>query len=67
MDNVCRQVIERHLLSGLPSVFDPALVSTLSDTDLLKLAAESADARLHRSEALQLREALEQSLHDLNH
>lgn len=65
VDNVCRQVIERHILAKLPSVFDPVTVSTYSDEDLLRLAAESSQIGNHRAKALQLQNALEQSLRDL--
>ncbi|EAW11456.1 putative dynamin GTPase [Aspergillus clavatus NRRL 1] len=65
VDNVCRQVIERHILSKLPSVFDPVAVSAYDDETLLQLAAESAHSRHRRAEACQLQEALEKSLRDL--
>ncbi len=65
VDNVCRQVIERHILAKLPNVFSPVTVSTYSDDDLLRLAAESRQIRNRRVEAVQLQEALEQSLQDL--
>ncbi|RHZ51201.1 hypothetical protein CDV55_100581, partial [Aspergillus turcosus] len=65
VDNLCRQVIERHILAKLPSVFDPVTVSAYTDDDLLRLAAESPQIRRRRAEALQLQAALEQSLRDL--
>jgi hypothetical protein len=65
VDNVCRQVIERHILAKLPNVFDPITVSAYTDDDLLRLAAESHQTRNRRNEALRLQEALEQSLRDL--
>ncbi|KAL4965069.1 putative dynamin GTPase [Aspergillus stella-maris] len=65
VDNVCRQVIERHILATLPNVFSPITVSTYTDEDLLRLAAESRQIRRRRTEASQLQKALEQSLRDL--
>ncbi|KAL2856524.1 P-loop containing nucleoside triphosphate hydrolase protein [Aspergillus pseudoustus] len=65
VDNVCRQVIERHILAKLPNVFDPVTVSAYTDDDLLRLAAESSQIRNQRVKALQLQVALEQSLRDL--
>ncbi|KAL4941105.1 hypothetical protein BDV06DRAFT_229883 [Aspergillus oleicola] len=65
VDNVCRQVIERHIIATLPNVFSPVTVSTYTDDDLLRLAAESRQIRNRRIEAGQLQEALEQSLRDL--
>jgi hypothetical protein len=65
VDNVCRQVIERHILAKLPNVFDPVTVSTYAEDDLLRLAAESRQIRNRRVEVLQLQDALEQSLRDL--
>ncbi|KAL6229069.1 P-loop containing nucleoside triphosphate hydrolase protein [Aspergillus navahoensis] len=41
VDNVCRQVIERHIVAKLPAVFEPVLVSGYEDDDLLRMAAES--------------------------
>ncbi|GKZ52094.1 hypothetical protein AbraIFM66951_011300 [Aspergillus brasiliensis] len=65
VDNVCRQVIERHILAKLPAVFNPMTVTTISDEDLVQLAAESPKLSRRRTEAIQLQEALEDSLRDL--
>ncbi|KAB8239932.1 P-loop containing nucleoside triphosphate hydrolase protein [Aspergillus flavus] len=65
IDNVCRQVIERHILVKLPAVFSPMTVATFSDEDLFHLAAESPKLSRRRTEAIQLQEALEDSLRDL--
>lgn len=65
VDNVCRQVIERHILAKLPAVFSPMTVATISDEGLVDLAAESSKLSRRRAEALQLQEALEDSLRDL--
>ncbi|KAJ5807942.1 Dynamin [Penicillium riverlandense] len=66
VDNVCRQVIERHILATLADVLDPAVVSGYSDEELLQLAAESPQTRRRRADALELQQALEQSLKDLS-
>lgn len=66
VDNVCRQVIERHIIAKLPSVFDPVLVSGYQTDDLLRMAAESAQVSLRRDEARHLQEILERSLDDLS-
>ena len=65
VDNVCRQVIERHVLTNLPSVFNPMTVSSFSDEDLVRLAAESPRIGKRRAEATQLQEALVDSLREL--
>ncbi|GFF56498.1 interferon-induced GTP-binding protein Mx1 [Aspergillus udagawae] len=65
VDNVCRQVIERHILAKLPTVFNPMTIATFSDEDLVHLAAESPKFSKRRVEAIQLQEALEDSLRDL--
>lgn len=65
VDNVCRQVIERHILANLPTVFDSTTVSAYTDDDMVRLAAESRQIRDRRVEVLRLRGALEQSLRDL--
>ena len=64
VDNVCRQVIERHILAKLPNAFNLMTVSSYSDEDLLSLAAESNLSK-RRVEAKQLQEALEDSLREL--
>ncbi|KAL4791635.1 Dynamin family protein [Aspergillus venezuelensis] len=66
VNNICRQVIKRHILATLPNVFSPVTVSTYTNEDLLRLAAESRQTRNRRLEAGQLQEALEQSLRDLS-
>jgi hypothetical protein len=66
VDNVCRQVIERHILAKLSTVFNPMTVTTFSDKDLVHLAAESPKLSKRRVEAIQLQEALEDSLRDLH-
>jgi hypothetical protein len=41
VDNVCRQVIERHLLKPLPTIFCPESVASIEDEDLNRIAAEA--------------------------
>lgn len=65
VDNVCRQVIERHLLYGLAKVFDPISVSQLSEEDVTKIASETMQVRNHRTELQALQETLEESLREL--
>lgn len=65
MDNVCRQVIERHILAKLADAFSPVTVSFYSEEELINLAAESPHIGHLRSEARRLQDALEQSLRDL--
>ncbi|OTA55254.1 putative dynamin GTPase [Hypoxylon sp. EC38] len=48
VDNVCRQVIERHLVSGLPDIFCPEVVTALSSEVLQNLHPESQEKRLRR-------------------
>ncbi|KAI9035673.1 uncharacterized protein KD926_003151 [Aspergillus affinis] len=66
VDNICRQVIERHIISKLPSIFEPVLVSGYETGVLLRMAAESVQVSIRRDEARHLREVLEKSLEDLN-
>ncbi|KAF3391684.1 hypothetical protein F1880_007453 [Penicillium rolfsii] len=66
VDNVCRQVIERHIIANLPSVFEPVLVSGYESGDLLRMAAESAQVSLRRDEARHLQAILEKSIDDLS-
>ncbi|GLI82220.1 hypothetical protein PoHVEF18_010645 [Penicillium ochrochloron] len=66
VDNVCRQVIERHIIANLPSVFEPVLVSGYESDDLLRMAGESAQVSLRRDEARHLQAILERSIDDLS-
>ncbi|KAJ6141200.1 dynamin GTPase [Penicillium chermesinum] len=66
VDNVCRQVIERHIIAKLPSVFEPVIVSGYETEELLRMAAESAQVSTRRDEARHFQQLLERSLEDLN-
>ena len=66
VDNVCRQVVERHVLDGLMRAFDPISISKLSDDELLRIGSESSQTRIRRTELSALREALEKSLLQLS-
>ncbi|KAI0098347.1 putative dynamin GTPase [Hypoxylon sp. NC0597] len=50
VDNVCRQVIERHLLSRLPDIFCPKVVTELSSESLRNLSPGSQETRSKRVE-----------------
>ena len=65
VDNVCRQVIERHLLRGLPTIFTPQDVAGFTDEELSRVAGERFDVvakRKHLSDQLAM---LKQGLNDL--
>lgn len=65
VDNVCRQVIERHIVRKLPSIFDPMVVFKMSDEEVQRIAAEPTDKLETRKELTVLVDSLEQSLIDL--
>jgi hypothetical protein len=65
VDNICRQVIERHILSALPELFTPTKVMCLSDEDLLRIALEPEKQREHRASLSILVQGLRDSLTDL--
>jgi hypothetical protein len=66
VDNVCRQVIERQMLSKLGEAFHPTVVSKFSDEELMRLAGESQRTSRHRVETVQLKQKLEVSLRELS-
>lgn len=66
VDNVCRQVIERQILSKLGRAFHPTVVSMFSDEDLMRLAGESQKTSRQRVEMVQLKQKLEASLRELS-
>ncbi|KAK5246694.1 hypothetical protein LTR20_007371 [Exophiala xenobiotica] len=41
VDNVCRQVIERHITRPLPSIYSAEIVAGLSDEELARVAGET--------------------------
>ena len=67
VDNVCRQVIERHLLRCLPSIFCPDSVAAYSDDELQRVAAETSAMAAKRKHLESLRDGLKAGLHDLSH
>lgn len=62
VDNVCRQVIERHILSNLPDVFSPTTVMSFSDEELLRIASEPETQRRQRQTLIALVQGLGDSL-----
>lgn len=62
VDNVCRQVIERHVLHGLMHAFDPVSVSDFDEADVERITAESPQLQQRRKELAELKETLEDSL-----
>ncbi|KAG4429202.1 hypothetical protein IFR05_015315 [Cadophora sp. M221] len=62
VDNICRQVVERHILSTLPNIFAPTTVMELSEEDLVRIASEPEKQRERRLALLTLAEGLKESL-----
>ncbi len=65
IDNLCRQVVERHLLNPLPQVFCPEEVAAMTDDELHKIAAESPENVKSGERLHELYENLQHSLLDL--
>ena len=65
VDNVCRQVVERHMLSGLVAVFDPVCVGRLSNDELLSIASESDHLRARRKDLQAIKKSSEESVREL--
>lgn len=65
VDNICRQVIERHIIAKLPAVFHPTTVSRLPDEEITRIAAESTRNTERRKELSNLVNMLTGSLKDL--
>ncbi|KAF3920746.1 Dynamin [Dactylellina cionopaga] len=62
VDNVCRQVIERHILANLPEIFSPVKVIQFSDEKILHLVSESEEIQRGRHELQSLKSKLESGL-----
>ncbi|KAI4271952.1 MAG: hypothetical protein L6R38_006737 [Xanthoria sp. 2 TBL-2021] len=65
VDNVCRQVIERHLLRTLPEIFNPETVAVISDGELERLAGEQPSDVEKRANLRALYRILSDSLRNL--
>jgi len=65
IDNVCRQVLERHLLRPLPLIFSPEAVAAMNEDDLARIAQETAELASRREELQALQENLTISLREL--
>ncbi|UKZ83803.1 hypothetical protein TrVFT333_011616 [Trichoderma virens FT-333] len=65
VDNVARQVIERHIIAPLPTAFCPNSVSQLSEEDLLRIGSESEKHALRREKLTTQVQGLKKSLRDL--
>lgn len=65
VDNVARQVIERHILSPLPKAFWPRSVSSLSDEYLWRIGSEPEAQSIRRSKLQTEVEDLRKSILDL--
>jgi hypothetical protein len=65
VDNVCRQVIERHIIGGLVTAFDPVSVGKLSDDELFQVAAESHHVSARRKDLQAMKKAVEECIQEL--
>lgn len=62
VDNVARQVIERHIISSLPAAFCPNNVSQMPDEALLNIGSEPEKQILQRQKLAEITQGLRQSL-----
>ena len=65
VDNVCRQVIERHLLRTLPNIFSPQTVAAYTDNELERIAGERQDVVEKRKHLYEHLNNLRAGLNDL--
>lgn len=65
VDNVCKQVIERHLLRDLPDIFSPPEVAGYTDEELERIAGETPEVVARRRELQEQLETLQAGLKDL--
>ncbi|KAF3291428.1 hypothetical protein TWF970_000641 [Orbilia oligospora] len=62
IDNVCRQVIERHIVADLSKVLSPVNITMFSDEKVMRLVSESEHSQKRRVELRALKEKLESGL-----
>ena len=65
VDNVCKQVIERHLLRNLPDIFSPKIVAMYTDEELERIAMESPGVVEKRKQLSEQLANLKAGLEDL--
>ncbi|KAK1975295.1 hypothetical protein LZ30DRAFT_738033 [Colletotrichum cereale] len=66
VDNICRQVVECHILTPLPTFFSPRTVSQLSDEEVLRIGSEPEKQKSHRAQLCSFADRLRISLKELN-
>lgn len=65
VDNVCRQVVERHVIAKLPGIFGPESVAGYNDDYLHRVAAEMPEDAAKRKQLRLLHKDFDESLKDL--
>ncbi|KAK0886917.1 hypothetical protein LTR02_017711 [Friedmanniomyces endolithicus] len=65
VDNVCRQVIERHLLANLSDLLSPREVAGYADDELTRIAGERPDVAMKRRQWQEQLEIFQAGLKDL--
>ncbi|KZZ92844.1 Dynamin, GTPase domain protein [Moelleriella libera RCEF 2490] len=65
VDNVARQVIERHIMTPFPDAFNPSFVCEMSEENLVRIGSEPRKQAIRRRKLLAETEALRKSLIDL--
>ncbi|TLS21024.1 uncharacterized protein PpBr36_10767 [Pyricularia pennisetigena] len=65
VDNVCRQVVERHIIAPLPEIFSPVTVSRFTDDELRRIGAEPEKQNRKREELNTRAQKLRSSLANL--
>ncbi|OLN97026.1 Interferon-induced GTP-binding protein Mx2 [Colletotrichum chlorophyti] len=65
VDNVCRQVIERHIMTPLPETFSPTTIAHFSEAELLRIGSEQDTELARRSKLDVAAQGLRRSLQDL--
>jgi hypothetical protein len=66
VDNVCRQVVERHIMRPLSDILSPMVIAEMSDEELLEIGSESAAKQLARQKLVAFIDCLRASLKELS-
>lgn len=65
VDNIARQVIERHIIAPLPRAFCPDNVASLSNEDLVRIGSEPKQQIVRRDKLNGQMSSLRESLVEL--
>lgn len=66
VDNVCRQAVERRILTSLPKFSSPTTLSSRSGVEILRIGPEPEEQKATREQLSPLADCMHESLKELS-